>query len=151
MYSNADVVIVRDFNRILKGATTDEKNDYNIQAKIGDSNQYYINFSRASRTANAGFNTTSENYESGVTGNWVRHDPDDWSGRVGYTDHVSINDTLGLIEPHETYEYRGTLTTGLDFHKQIVNYMHEDKAIELVLGTGKTQALQNTNKQTIPY
>ena len=149
LYSNADVVIVRDFNRILKGATTDEKNDYNIQAKIGDSNQYYINFSRASRTANAGFNTTSENYESGVTGNWVRQDPDDWSGRVGYTDHVSINDTLGLIEPDETYEYRGTLTTGLDFHKQIVNYMHEDKAIELVLGTGKTQALQNTNKQTI--
>lgn len=134
----------------LSGATTDATRDYNIEAKIADDNQYYINFFR--KTRRDVYHTYGKNnYEAGNpnSGSWEKQDPDDWDGKVGYADHVDIVDDLGLIVPDPVYDYDGTLTTALQFHKQIANYFKDDDtAIELTLGTGTTQADQNNSKIT---
>ena len=49
LYSENYVIVVRDYDRISKGATTNATNDYNIKAEIGSDNQYYINFFRKTR------------------------------------------------------------------------------------------------------
>lgn len=150
LFSQSDVIVVRDFDRITKGATTDATRDYNIEAKIADDNQYYINFFRKTRR-DVYYTYGNYNYEAGNpnSGSWENQDPDDWNGKVGYADHVDIVDDLGLIVPDPVYDYDGTLTTALQFHKQIANYFKDDDtAIELTLGTGTTQADQNNSKIT---
>lgn len=149
LYSVGSAMVVRDYDRITKGATINATNDYNRDAKIADDNQYYINFFRNTRCDVYGTFNYNDYYETGYSGSWYRQDPDDWNGKVGYADHVDIVDTLGMIVPDETYDYNGTLTTALQFHKQIANYFKDnDTAVELTLGTGTTQAEQNANKIT---
>lgn len=150
LYSENYVIVVRDYDRISKGATTNATNDYNIKAEIGSDNQYYINFFRKTRCdVYDGRYRNEDMYESG-SGPWYYQDPDDWDNKVSYSDHVDIVDTLGLIQNDPTYEYEGTLTTGLKFHKEIVNYFKDNDAIELTLGKGKTSTEQHqASNQTI--
>ncbi len=154
LYSTTNVIVVRDYNRITKGATSDATKDYNYDAKIAGDNQYYIDFKRASRrdVYHTDFSNywIKSQYEAGVsTSNWCYQDDDDWyqagGGKVGYADKVSIIDTLGKIEVDAIYDYKGTLTTGISIHKDIYAYMHEDAAILLTLGKGTTTGEQQSN------
>ena len=151
LYSRTNVIVVKDFNRISKGATYNATNDYNTEATIGDDNQYYIDFFRASRCdIYYGDYRYKRHYEAGSESGWDDQDVDDWDNKVGYADHVDIEDTLGLIQPDATYDYKGTLTTGLQFSRDIANYFKkgDSTAVELVLGKGTTNLEQNQNKTT---
>lgn len=151
LYSENYAIVVRDYDRISKGATDNATRDYNREATIGDDNQYYINFFRNSRgyVYDDSYRLGSH-YESGSVNSWYYQDPDDWYDRVGYTDHVDIVDTLGMIEPDKTYDYRGTLTTGLEFNKDIAKYFKDGDhvAVELTLGKGETQSEQQAHPTT---
>ena len=55
-----------------------------------------------------------------------------------------------MIEPDKTYDYRGTLTTGLEFNKDIAKYFKDGDhvAVELTLGKGETQSEQQAHPTT---
>lgn len=81
LYSENYVIVVRDYDRISKGATTNATNDYNIKAEIGSDNQYYINFFRKTRCdVYDGRYRNKHMYESG-SGPWYYQEPDDWDNK----------------------------------------------------------------------
>ena len=149
LYSLSHAIVVRDFDRVSKGATSSYTVKSNTNAKIADDNKYLINFTRSTRCYSTYEPGYQYQYEAGSNGSWYYQDPDDWINKLSYADQVDIEDTLGKIIPDETYDYKGTLTTGLQIHKELANYFKKgEAALTLTLGTGDTVAEQQQNKVT---
>ena len=121
--SSTMVHVVKDFDKVLKGATTSPDKEYNDQADFGQDNQFLVSFFRQSRYTLYNAKNKYEYETTGDLNTWENEDADDWNGKIGYADEVILQDQMPPIRPNSEYGYYGFLATQLELKPEISKYL----------------------------
>ena len=114
------VHVVKDFDKVLKGATSSPANEYNDQADFGQDNQFLVSFFRQSRYTLYNAKNKYEYETTGDLNTWENEDADDWNGKIGYADEVILQDQMPPIRPNSCLLY-----TSFGFTLQNIDTRHK--------------------------